>query len=525
MKLLLFKVKNIRLFPFSEDQYEKTGLAISFLLLVPSIAVLIQSFHWHFMVDSPILQYISFLILHGKVPYKDIFDFNLPGTFLLHILGIKLFGAGDAGFRLFDLFNLLIISLSIYLLLKKYNKISIILGILIYVNIHLAGGEYAMGQRDFLMLPYLGMGTFFSYLAISNSKPLYLFITGLLLGFCCTIKPTPLLLAFFFFLLFFFYHKKEMRKNISAASLMLVGLIICPLLIMGWLIKSGGFAQFIAIFFKFLPIHLSSLKRSPFILLNEIILSPLHIIYTIIFISLIFSPMLYLKLTSDKPRRITYSLLICGIIYGLIHYWFQGKGWPYHLYPLFFFSIIFCCLIIGDLFEIENTLLKKFSASSIIILTFFISVLTMKTFFHQPNELNEYVHGIEKNSKIVALGERDISSLIKPGEKVQVFDSGGEGLNILYRLKLYQPTRFEQEVNFTWGPPVGSSPYLQKLWKEFMTGLKNDPPKCIAVFNSSEIFKKEICNGNLFPDLCSFITNNYTLIIIRNDYKIYVRKG
>lgn len=524
MKSLLFKKINIGAAGIPERLYKRSGVAVSLLMLVPFSAILIQSFHWHFIVDSPILQYISFLILHGKIPYREVFDFNLPGTFILHIFGIKVFGAGDAGFRIFDLFNLLIISLSIYLLLKKYSRVSIILGILIFANIHLAGGEYAMGQRDFLMLPYLGIGAFFSYRAIYTAKPFYLFPAGLFLGFCSTIKPTPVLLAFLFTLLFFFYHRKEVRKDISAAGLMIAGFMICPLLIMEWLIKSGGFTSFIDIFFHFLPIHLSSLKRSPFALLNEIIISPLHIIYTITFISLIFSPMLYLRITADKSRRITYGLLLCGMIYGLAHYWFQGKGWPYHLYPLFFFSILFCSLVIGDLLEIENPISKKFSIVSIVVLAFFISVLTMKTFFHQPNYLNEYVHGIERNSETVELGKRDISSLIKPGDKVQVFDSGGEGLNILYRLKLYQPTRFEQEVNFTWGPPISSSPYLQKLWNEFMAGLRNDPPKCIMVFSSSDIFKNGICKSAAFPDLCSFISLHYALSVVRTDYKIYVLK-
>src|SRR5690242_7567562 len=238
MQSLLFKKRNIGAAGIRESLYKRSGCAISLLMLVPFSAILIQSFHWHFIVDSPILQYISFLILHGKIPYKEVFDFNLPGTFILHIFGIKVFGADDAGFRLFDLFNLLIISLSIYLLLKKYNKVSIILGILIFANIHLAGGEYAMGQRDFLMLPYLGIGAFFSYRAVFTSKASYLFPAGLFLGFCSTIKPTPVLLALLFTLLFFFYHKKEVRKDIAAAGFMLAGFIICPLLIMMWLIES-----------------------------------------------------------------------------------------------------------------------------------------------------------------------------------------------------------------------------------------------------------------------------------------------
>ena len=60
----------------------------------------VMSLGWRLQHDSPIMLYIAYLIenLH-YVPYKDIFDMNMPGTFMIHISAIKIFGPDDIGWR------------------------------------------------------------------------------------------------------------------------------------------------------------------------------------------------------------------------------------------------------------------------------------------------------------------------------------------------------------------------------------------------------------------------------------------
>ena len=49
------------------------------------------------------MHYIAWRISEGAVPYRDLFDMNFPGVYLLHLAALKLFGAGDVGWRAFDL--------------------------------------------------------------------------------------------------------------------------------------------------------------------------------------------------------------------------------------------------------------------------------------------------------------------------------------------------------------------------------------------------------------------------------------
>src|SRR5262245_3762947 len=58
---------------------------------------------WPLIHDAPLMHYIAWRIGDGAAPYRDLFDMNFPGVYLLHALALWLFGAGDGGWRVFDL--------------------------------------------------------------------------------------------------------------------------------------------------------------------------------------------------------------------------------------------------------------------------------------------------------------------------------------------------------------------------------------------------------------------------------------
>jgi hypothetical protein len=58
---------------------------------------------WPLIHDAPLMHYIAWLINQGAVPYRDAFDMNLPGVYLLHLAVLRVGGPGDLAWRLFDL--------------------------------------------------------------------------------------------------------------------------------------------------------------------------------------------------------------------------------------------------------------------------------------------------------------------------------------------------------------------------------------------------------------------------------------
>src|SRR5262249_62428749 len=49
------------------------------------------------------MHYVAWRLTDGAVPYRDLFDMNFPGVYLLHLFVVRALGPGDLAWRIFDL--------------------------------------------------------------------------------------------------------------------------------------------------------------------------------------------------------------------------------------------------------------------------------------------------------------------------------------------------------------------------------------------------------------------------------------
>jgi len=49
-----------------------------------------RSLAWPLVHDSAIMHYVAWLISQGAVPYRDAFDMNMPGVYLIHLVVLTL---------------------------------------------------------------------------------------------------------------------------------------------------------------------------------------------------------------------------------------------------------------------------------------------------------------------------------------------------------------------------------------------------------------------------------------------------
>jgi hypothetical protein len=145
---------------------------------------------WPLIHDAPLMHYIAWRIGEGAVPYRDVFDMNFPGVYLLHMLALELFGAGDAGWRAFDLAWLAGTSAAAAALAAPWGRLAAAGAGLFFATYHLAGGAWQAGQRDFLLCPFLllaalGVARWAEHPASRAS----LAWGGLALGAGITVKP------------------------------------------------------------------------------------------------------------------------------------------------------------------------------------------------------------------------------------------------------------------------------------------------------------------------------------------------
>src|SRR3989454_2528044 len=160
-----------------------------------------SSLAWPLIHDAPIMHYIAWRIGQGAVPYRDLFDMNFRGVYLLHLVVVKTLGAGDAGWRLFDLLWLGLTSLLVAELARPWGRLAAVGGALFFAAYHLGGGAWQAGQRDFLLCPFLLAGALGVARWRERGHVFDLAWAGLALGFGATLKPHALVLAGVFGLL------------------------------------------------------------------------------------------------------------------------------------------------------------------------------------------------------------------------------------------------------------------------------------------------------------------------------------
>jgi hypothetical protein len=93
-------------------------LATLFSLPLAIVAgwLLWRSLDWSLVGDATIFHFIASQFQMGAVPYRDIFDINMPLIYYIHAAVVAIGGMGDVAWRAFDLTAAVIMSILILML-------------------------------------------------------------------------------------------------------------------------------------------------------------------------------------------------------------------------------------------------------------------------------------------------------------------------------------------------------------------------------------------------------------------------
>src|SRR5262249_15130767 len=135
-------------------------------------------------------------ILLGEVPYRDIFDINMPLIYGIHAAIVLLGGMGDLAWRAFDLSAVALMTVCVIGLMRPAGWPLAILAAAMILTIHLLLGAYSAGQRDFLMAIAAVAAAWASARAIERPERRRgaLFAVGACAMAAAAIKPTGILL-------------------------------------------------------------------------------------------------------------------------------------------------------------------------------------------------------------------------------------------------------------------------------------------------------------------------------------------
>ena len=292
-------------------------LVLAMTILTTSLAWI--SLQWPIIGDAGMFHFAASQFSLGEVPYRDFIDVNMPLIYIIHLAVIAIGGMNDLTFRIFDLgISVLIGILAAALVWPKGWSVAVLAALTINAA-HLLDGPQAAGERDFLMLvPALTIALLASWsVERPHLRTPLLIVAGLNVGLATLLKPTGVLLL----LLPLFIDRFSWR---NAASVCFGGLCVLLTTLLA-LSATGSLGAFLDGLQSYIPYY-KQLGQRP-ILLMPLIAGK----YVAIGAGGLLLAAAYGLL--DKPSPRARCMIIC-IVYGVLHFMLQGKGFFYHVYPL-----------------------------------------------------------------------------------------------------------------------------------------------------------------------------------------------
>lgn len=484
------------------------------LLLAPFIGAasicMASSLRWPRIHDGPLMDYIAWRITSGAVPYRDIFDMNLPGTYLIHIVELRVFGSGDLGWRFFDLAWLVATSVAVYGFCRRISRWGGMLAAAFFFAYHLSQGARSMGQRDFLLCLFLLSGAHFLARSVEAGGCYRLsLLAGLLAGFGASMKPHAAIYALFMLavLLARLIRKPESRWLLNAV-VFLAGTALMPAAICAWLAFVGGLHPLVQIVTQYLLPYYPGLGG----------LSPAGLMWTLLKPNLVWV-LLAVVPWERSQRGPRYALAMLGAVYGVLHYVLQERGWWYHEYPFHAFLFILIAMSLGGLLARPETKSRVCALLFLLLAEFPLAVACYRVSREPMSGGSAYGEKRDLDSLVAYLRPRVDPKL----DTVQTMDTSGGAVDALFVLRVREATRFMYDFHLLY---FGEEPFVRQLRSQFMTQIRASAPKYVVLFRRSWPWPQS--NGyqrfDAFPEFRQWLDRRYFKEFEQPEYQVLRRR-
>jgi hypothetical protein len=483
-------------------------LAIAASLLVSTLLFVLWSVHWPLVGDASLIHYIGFLIAHGRAPYRDLGDMNMPGSYLIEMAAMKILGGGALAWRIFD-FSLLATAATAYsVITRRAGWFATIFAACLLALIHGRDGLAQGGQRDLTMAVLLLAATAVLFIAVHRRAWWGVAGFGLLAGIAFTIKPTalPLSLSQLLIAAWIMRIPSPMSQERDMGHPVLhpvwtvfwaaLGMLFGPLIAFAFLLQQGSLQAFWIGLHTIVPFY-ESLGHRPLGYLLQHSVSPL--------IALVILWLAVLALARPKLdwRR---GMLLCGAAFGLVSYLVQARGWPYYRYPLLAFLLPLLAIdFTSALSLLESRFLRAKLAAGLAL-----AALCAGGFWLGPQSA-VIVHRIRwRQTDLISSLEQNLNRLGGPAlsGQVQCIDWFSGCGTTLYKMRLLPATGVLADF-LLFGP--ANEPAVQQSRAQFNQAFTH-PPRVIVVTSylqpSGPDHYQKLA---LWPELQAFLTSRYRL--------------
>ncbi|MBI5822417.1 MAG: hypothetical protein HZB18_00160 [Chloroflexi bacterium] len=492
-------------------------LSIALLTLLAALLVTQAAFslQWPIAHDEAPLFYEAFLMQsEGRLPYRDIFDFQMPGSYLAYsLLGI-LSGFDAFRIRILDLLILAALIVITFQFMRRFGKISALAAGLLFGLKYLQGGPSLSLQREYLLLVFIALSLL---IGMRDSLTLkHRLSLGILFGLSAVIKPHAAL-GLLPFLLFDIADIRQ-RPNTSLpkaawTSLLpaAIGFTIPVSLVIAWLAINNALTPFLTIAQNYWPLYSQINGQMEITPTAGRISFLLNQLWRLGGSGLWLIPAAFgIYLNQNKQTYLLASLALCYAIYPAL----SGQFFPYHYIPFIYFITLLASLSIPTNYQLPFTNLSSF----VLLIVILVSLRPSQTFLRQIQG-----HPIATSTDRAEEIARFIEKNLQAGETVQPLDwTGG---TLLAMLETRAPIATPYVFDFYFYHHI-SNPYIQSLRVDFIHELQTSSPRYIVEVTA--IDKPWVSGEDTtreFPELRAFLNEYYSVTIQKDDYIIYELDG
>ena len=485
---------------------------ITVIILILLAAFLVTqaafSLRWPIAHDEAPLFYEAFLMQsEGRIPYRDIFDFQMPGSYIAYYLLGILSGFDAFRIRILDLLILAALILITFQAMRCFGKTSALAAGILFGLKYLQGGPSLSLQREYLSLVFVALSLLIGMR--DSLTPKHRLSLGILFGLSAVIKPHAAL-GLLPFLLFDIADIRQ-RPNLSLpkaawTSILpaVIGFLIPVSIVTIWLALTGALTPFLTIALNYWPLYSQINGQMDITPTAERISFLLNQVWRLGGSGFWLIPAAFgIYLNRNRQTYLLASLALCYAIYPAL----SGQFFPYHYIPFIYLIVLLASLT----FSLQPS---AFSLHIFVLILLLFLIRPSQTFLRQIQG-HPIATSTDRAEEIARFLEKNLAA----GETVQPLDwTGGTLLAMLEtRTSIATPYVFD----FYFYHHV-SDPYIQSLRVDFVHQLQSSSPRYIIEVTS--IDKPWVSGENTtreFPELRAFLNEYYSVTIQKDDYNIY----